>query len=618
MWQHVSQIVSPVVIGRGAELTVLEEALHAARRGAGRCILIAGEAGVGKSRLLLEARKRALAEHFVVLQGNCFEQDLAFPYALWINALRSFLAWSSPSEAREQVGPLAAELVKLLPELSLTVPGTQASPALDPESEKRRLFEAVARFAVRLAAAGPLLLELEDLHWADETALELLQLVMQRAAGRPILLLATYRHDEQPRQLNHFLAQVTRECMAIELRLAPLTRRETAEMIAAILKLGRLPVDPFIDLILRLTEGNPFFIEEILRTLGADGAAASAGEASGRARRTAEAMTFQVPPTLHDVVHLRTEQLPPETRRVLTLAAVVGQRFRLELLQAISGRDEPQLFSAIRELIAAHFLVEASADELAFCHALTREAVYASLLLRERQGLLRLIGETMERLWGASDTGHVAELAYHFAQTADWDKALQYSQLAGEQARRLFVPREALAQFSLALQSAERLHVLPSWSVPSRRGHVLELLGDFDAARLDYEMALGLAGQQQDQEGEWSTLIDLGFLWQSRDWVRAGEYFQRAYDLARSLEGTALVAQSLNRMGNWHMNRGRVSESLSCHRQALELFEELHDRRGTARTLELMGFVSYFSGDVDPGGQVLRAGGAHPARVGRS
>ena len=214
-----SQIVSPVVIGRGAEFTVLEEALQAARRGAGRCILIAGEAGVGKSRLLLEARRRALTEDFVVLRGNCFEQDLAFPYALWINALRSFLAWSSPSEAREQVGPLAAELVKLLPELSLTVPGTQASPALDPESEKRRLFEEVARFALRLAAAGPLLLELEDLLWADETALELLQLVMQRAAGRPILLLATYRHDEQPRQLNRFLAQVTRERMAIELRL---------------------------------------------------------------------------------------------------------------------------------------------------------------------------------------------------------------------------------------------------------------------------------------------------------------------------------------------------------------------------------------------------------------
>ena len=141
---------------------------------------------MGKSRLLLEARQRALREHFVVLQGHCFEQDLAFPYSLWINALRSFLAWSSASETRERVGPLAAELVKLLPELALILPDVQASPALDPESEKRRLFEAVARFAVRLAAAGPLLIALEDLHWSDETSLELLHIVMQRAAGHPI------------------------------------------------------------------------------------------------------------------------------------------------------------------------------------------------------------------------------------------------------------------------------------------------------------------------------------------------------------------------------------------------------------------------------------------------
>jgi DNA-binding CsgD family transcriptional regulator len=603
MRPHLPQIVSPVVIGRGAELTALEEALEATQLGLGSCILIAGEAGVGKSRLLLEIRQRALAEHFVVLQGNCFEQDLAFPYSLWINALRTFLAWSSASETREQIGPLAAELVKLLPELALILPGTQASRALDSESEKRRLFEAVARFALRLAAARPLLIELEDLHWSDAMSLELLQLIMQRVAGRPMLLVASYRNDEQPRQLTSFLAQVNRERMATELLLAPLTRSETAEMIAAILKFERLPRDPFVDLILRLTEGNPFFIEEVLRSLSAtDDAAAAKGGARGSARWAPESMkAFRVPPSIHDIVRRRMEQLQPETRRILTLAAVVGERFRLELFQAVSGRDEPRLLAAIRELIAAHFVVEASADELAFRHALTREAVYASLLMRERQGLHQLIGETMEQLWGASGPSYAAALAYHFAQATVWEKALRYSQLAGEQAQRLFAPREALAQFSLALQSAERLHVLPSWSIPSRRGHALELLGEFDAARLDYEGALDLARQQQDREGEWSTLIDLGFLWQSRDWVRAGEYFQAAYDLARSLEQTALVARSLNRMGNWNMNRGRGAEGLSCHRQALALFEELHDRQGTARTLELMGFVSYFLGDIIQG-----------------
>src|SRR5512133_4125961 len=141
MASHFAQIVSPLMIGRESELDALEQALYKAQEGQGRCIIIAGEAGMGKSRLLNEVRQLAVRERFAVLQGHCFEQDLSFPYSLWINALRGLFAWSSAIEIRERIGPLAAEFVKLLPELALILPDVQASPPLDPESEKRRLFE---------------------------------------------------------------------------------------------------------------------------------------------------------------------------------------------------------------------------------------------------------------------------------------------------------------------------------------------------------------------------------------------------------------------------------------------------------------------------------------------
>jgi DNA-binding CsgD family transcriptional regulator/Flp pilus assembly protein TadD len=227
--------------------------------------------------------------------------------------------------------------------------------------------------------------------------------------------------------------------------------------------------------------------------------------------------------------------------------------------------------------------------------------VYTGMLLRERQVLHKQIGETMEQYWGATSDSHAAELAYHFDRAAVWDKALTYSQRAGEQAQKLYAPREALAHFSRALTAAEQLNITSSSSIPSGRAHALELLGEFDRARADYEMALELARRAQDRGGEWATLIDLGFLWQSRDWVRAGDYFERAFDLARSIEETALIAQSLNRIGHWHLHGGQPREALSCHQQALELFRQLNDRRGVAQTLELLGLDSYILGEVVQG-----------------
>ncbi|HMA32948.1 MAG TPA: AAA family ATPase [Chloroflexia bacterium] len=597
MVSHSTQFVSPVIIGREFELDILGQALHAVQRGKGCCMLIAGEAGVGKSRLLNELRQRAASAHFAVLQGHCFEQDVSFPYSLWINALRDLFAWNDAAEIEKLLGPLVSEFVKLLPELALLLPEIEPAPALDPESEKRKLFEALARFAAQLATESPLLVILEDLHWSDAASLDFLRAFTHRIADRPILLIATYRSDEQPPQLVRFLAQANRERVADELVLAPLTRNQAAEMTRKILKLDRLPGDEFLDLIMQLTEGNPFFIEEMLKTLTETGNAPGARDWW----KHQSVKELQVPSSVYEAVRRRIESLEPETLQVLTLAAAIGQRFSFELLRQVSSKDEYDLLAAIKDLLAAQLLVEESADQFAFRHALTRDAVYTGMLIRERQALHGRIGETMERFWGATSGAHAAELAYHYDRAAVWDKARNYSQLAGEQAQKLHAPREALAHFSRALTAAGWLNITPSWSIPSGRAHAFELLGEFDRARADFEMALELARRAEDRRAEWATLIDLGFLWQSRDWVRAGDYFERAFELARSLDDSALIAESLNRVGNWQTNRGRPREGLSAHQQALQLFRELHDRRGMAQTLGLLGFDSYALGEVVQG-----------------
>ncbi len=581
--------ISPLLVGRTREVELLDQALRAARNGVGRCVLLAGEAGIGKTRLVAEIRSRAVDQHWIILQGHCAEQDVSFPYAPWIDALRAFFAPKSAAEASELLGAYGSELVKVLPELSLLVLSLQPTPPLDPEAEKHRLFESFARLVASLVTTNPLMVVLEDIHWSDEQSLELFHFFVRRIATLPILMIATYRSEESSPRVTQHLVGLVRERLVQEIRLAPLAPQDVDQMVRAILKSEHVSAANWLDVLMPLTEGNPFFVEEMLKSLVEAGTSPSGPS------------PLQIPRSIEHMVQRRAEQLTETTRRILALAAVIGERFDFGLVQEIAGQDEPSLLQMLKELIAAQLIVEETADQFAFRHALTREAIYASLLLRERQALHKKTGETMERLWGTTGDLHAAELAYHFDRAAVWDKALEYSQRAGEQADRLHAPREALAHFSRALKAAEQLKTTPASSIPSGRAHALELLGEFDFARIDYERALELARGAEDRKGEWTTLIDLGFLWQSRDWVRAGEYFERALDLAHSLEETALVARSLNRIGNWHTNRGHPREALTSHQQALELFRALNDRHGMAQTLDLLGFDSYVLGDVVQG-----------------
>lgn len=577
--------ISPVFVGRTREMEFLEQALRAAQNGAGRCVLLAGEAGIGKSRLAGELVQRAAVEHFIILQGHCSEQDASFPYAPWIDAWRTFLAPKSASEASEFLGAFASELVKFLPELSLLIPSIQPSPPLDPEAEKHRVFESLARFGASLAATRPLLIILEDLHWSDEQSLELLHFFIRRIAALPILLIGTLRTEELSPRLTHHLAKLNRDRLLTEIQLTPLVRQDVAQMAQAILHTEHPIADDWLDTFMPLTEGNPFFIEEILKSL-------PEGSAFDK---------LQIPRSIQDVVQRRIEGLPEKTRYILLFAAIIGERFDFGLLQETAAQDEPSLLRMLKELLAALLIVEETAEQFAFRHALTREAVLATLMLRERRAMHQAVGEAMERLVGTRSKARAEQLGYHFYQAGAWQKAMDYSQRAGEQAQALYAPHEALTHFTRALDAARQLGISPPHSCVRGRAQMYEMLGEFDSARADYEVALESTRREADRKGEWQSLIDLGFLWQSRDLVHAGKYFELAFDLARSLEENTLLAQSLNRIGYWHAHRGQIREARSDHQQALELFRQLNDRRGMAETLELLGLDSYALGEVIQG-----------------
>jgi len=252
----------------------------------------------------------------------------------------------------------------------------------------------------------------------------------------------------------------------------------------------------------------------------------------------------------------------------------------------------------MKELIAAQLVAEESAEQFAFRHALTRQAVYADLLARERKTIHRTIADTMENLYSATPDMHVADLAYHFYEAGAWEKALLYAQRAGEQAQAMYAPRAAIEQLTRALDAAQHGSITPPTALYRLRGRAYETLGDFEHALQDYETALQAARDAGDLQTEWQSFMDLGFLWSQRDYTRTGTYYRQALELARPMNEPLVLAQTLNRLGNWHLNIEEPREALHYHQEALTLVQQAHDQRGLAETYDLMGMTSFIGGDL--------------------
>lgn len=585
--------VTPVFVGRKQELSQLEHALAAVQDGSGRCVLVSGEAGIGKSRLLAEIRDRAVDRGFTALVGRCFEQDTTFPYAPLVDLLRTCFARRELSDILDTLGKQAPAVAKLLPELAAHVSAQQPEPTPEPEAEKRRLFEALAGFFLRQTEAQPLLLTIEDAHWSDAASLEFLLFLARRSAPYPLLLLLSYRSAEGQPGLTPLLTGLDREPIAQALTLEPLTRREVARMLQAILDQPQVPSAEFVAAVYHLTEGNPFLAEEILTSLIARG---DIYLAEGRWQRKPLAQ-IDIPDSVQRLVEQRLNRVSQPARRLLDLAAVSGRSFDFAVLQALTGHNEKELLALIKELMAAQLVVEESAEQFAFRHALTREALYTQLLARERQTLHGQMAQTLEQIYAGALEAHLEALAYHFFEATLWPKALEYAQRAGAKAQALFAPHAAIEQFTRALEALRRLAQPPPPDLYRQRGQASDTLGQFEQARVDYEAALEAARAAGDQRATWQALLDLGLLWASRDYERTGDYCRQALELTRSMEDPAAIGHSLNRLGNWLMNSGRPFEALDYHREAMDLFEALDDRPGLAATLDLLGMTSNQCGD---------------------
>ena len=440
------------LIGRSREVSELSrlwsDACGEAPR-SGRIVVLAGDAGIGKTSLAAELAERAHADGGVVLAGRAPEEALV-PYQPFLEALRHYVAGAPRDELRRSVRDWGPELARLVPELGrrLGELPTPVGEAGGEDFERYRLFEAVVALFEAISSRAPILLVLDDLHWADRPTLLLLRHLARSYEPAHLLILVAYQNEATSQVLSDALADLKREGLLTQIDVAGLSQRETAELVRA--RTGELPSRRFARALHEETEGNPFFIEEIVRNLDAAGVRAGAAGAT-------ELQRVGLPEGVKQMIARRTGRLDPTTIEWLQAASVVGRDFDTALLERLLAMGEEEFLRALDEALAAGLLLESGSDpgRYSFSHTLIRQTMYEGMSSARRARIHRRVGEALEAA-GETSPG---TLSHHFTRAANRDdpgKAIAYARAAAEQAEQLLAHEEAAEHYARALDVASR------------------------------------------------------------------------------------------------------------------------------------------------------------------
>jgi len=470
--------VGRIFVGRDAEVDRVGLLWKEALSGERRVALVGGEPGVGKTRLAAQVAAQVHDEGGVVLVGRC-DEDLGVPYQPFVEALRYYVDHTPPADLKDRLGRYGGELVRLMPELADRVPDLPPALQSDPETERYRLFDAVGAWLAAASADQPVLLVIDDLHWAAKPTLLLLRHVLRFSEPLRVLIVGTYRDTELGRRhpLADLLADLRRQGGVERLSLSGLDAGAVARFVEEMAGHDLAAEDEALArAIYTETEGNPFFVGEVLRHLAETGAVE---RRDGRWVTTAAIEELGIPEGIRDVVGRRLTRLSDEANDVLAVAAVIGADFELAVLSQAGGLSERVVVAALDEAVAARLVSETpgSANAYRFMHALVRATLYEELSVARRVVLHRQTAEAIESLHATRLQDHLAALAYHFGQSAlpaaEPSKAVDYARRAGDAALAQLAHDDAVRYYGQAL---ELLHLskVPA-DEPDRIGLLISL-----------------------------------------------------------------------------------------------------------------------------------------------
>ena len=554
VWQE-ETIAAPALVertpfvGREAERAELRRLLDHAAKGQGALAMIGGEPGVGKTRIAEELVAEARQRNMLALTGHCYEMEGAPPYIPFVEMLEATARVVPPETLREALGESAPEVAKLMPELRRLFPDIPPPPELPPEQERRYLFNGMRDFLARVGRAQPLLLVLDDLHWADDSTLLLLQHVAQQLQEMPVLIIGTYRDVEldAAHPLARTLEELLRQRLAHDVALKRLPEAGVGQMLRALS--AQEPPAPLVQAIYGETEGNPFFVEEVFQHLAEEG---KLFDDQGHWRTDLEVSELDVPRGVRLVIGRRLERVSEDSRRVLTAAAVIGRGFSYELLEALQDVGTDALLDAVDEAERAHLITAISdgspdgqaEDRFTFAHELIRQTLLSGVSAPRRRRLHLRVAEVMELVYAGALEEQAADLAHHLYQAggaADPQKTVHYLTLAGERALAAVAYEEGARLYRRALQALD----LKEKPDEGKRCELLLALGEAqnkagerDKAGEAFYQAAGIAREMG--AAELLARAALG---------RGGRYLLGEIDLANDALLVPLIEEALNALG---------------------------------------------------------------------
>jgi class 3 adenylate cyclase len=582
-----------VFVGREPELGELRGAADEALAGRGRLVLVAGEPGIGKTRISEELATYARLGGAKAHWGRCHEGDGAPAYWPWVQVIRSYVREADPVALAWEMGSAATEIARVVPEVAEMV-GETAEPAeAEDEQARFRLFDAITTFLTTASGSRPLVIVLDDLHWADEPSLRLLEFLVRNIADASLLVIGTYRDVELGR--HHPLSRVLGDLARTERASRLVLRGLDAEDIGRFVEMtAGSRADPrLVSAVHEQTEGNPFFVAEVVRLLASE---RQLGDGTAR---------LAIPQGVREVVGRRLDQLSPAANEALKVGAAIGRDFDTDVLAQVSGADRTEVDAALGEAVAAQLLVERPGEgRHRFAHALVRETLYEELSGAERPELHADIALALEQLYRADPARlerRLPELAHHFNEAGvagDPRKAVEYATRAGKAALSQLGYEEAAEHFGRALHAAKpaELDLESKCRLLLILGETQIKAGHFPEARRTLEKAAELA--KQTGESELLARAALGVAYTTEVGIFDPEIAALLEAALEAIgpEDSAVRALLLSWLGQEHYWQDPQGRSAELHRESVEMARRIGDEGTLAHTLSRANFI-----DVSPG-----------------